>query len=138
MSVESGRFARVLVGGLPVKECTRWEMTRARDKITYASCQTNGRKKNLPGNLDSSGRIEGVWDPDDPVTDLSGSAPLPVDSGTLVTLQLFANSVVYHELDVYLFNYDEKHERESAEVPRWTCEWGLNDDNPQYNLRLPG
>lgn len=136
MAVESGRFARVLLGGLPIKECTRWEITKGRDILKYASCQTNGTKKNLVGNLDVTGRIEGVLDPDDAPDDPTGSAPLPIIAGTKVTIQLFINSIVYHEIDVYLGSFDNKNERESAEVSRWTCEWAMNDDSPQFYLRL--
>lgn len=144
-NVASGRWACAKTkAGATLYEITGWTMSVTTDDINYVSCETDGLRRRVDGNVDATGTLSGVFRIDQPISDL-------IPENTLVVLHLFVRKPtagltgLYHEVPAKILSIEETADIEGPAVHRWTANWVLHttDADPvilrnQVAAALPG
>lgn len=115
----SGQYAKVMLGGSTLVECTGWDFDRQVAEHVYASCSTSGYKKRIAGTKDGGGEVRGVLDPTDPIENY-------IEEGDLVTLLLYFTATQYHSVPAMIIKLSESADVEEGEIIRWTATFGIN------------
>lgn len=91
MTATSGQYGAVKIGTSCIAEVDRWSVTKACILHDYATCETPGNAGMgvLAGRKRHTGRMSGIYDPDDPVEDY-------FDEGDSVVLLLYYTTAKYY------------------------------------------
>lgn len=135
-NVASGRWACARIkpesgDDIILYEITGWTMSVTADDINYVSCETDGLRRRVDGNVDATGTLSGVFRIDQPITNV-------ITENTIAVLKLFVRKPtvgvagLYHEVPVKILSIEETADIEGPAVHRWTANWVLHttEDDP--------
>lgn len=91
MTATSGQYGSVKIGTSCIAEVDRWSVTKQCILHDYATCETPGNAGTavLAGRKKHSGRMSGIYDPDDAIEDY-------IEEGDTVTLKLYYTTAKYY------------------------------------------
>ncbi len=90
MPTLSGKSGKVINGETPIANVTTWQLRTRSAGVSYASSETGGYRKKLPGAKQASGSLNFKFDTASPQTDLH--------EGDAVTLHLYLDATRYFSL----------------------------------------
>ena len=117
MAVESGKDGKVLIGGTPVADITRWEFHKTAGVRKYASSSTAGFRKAVAGVKDGQGTIEFKWD---------AGAASPLVEGSGVTLLLYTNASEFFSVPAVIDNFRLSVDIDSGDISSVTATFETN------------
>lgn len=116
----SGKDGDVIIQGTQVCEVTKWTYKETANNPTYASNCSRGGKKRRAGTTDSSGTIEGKWNPGRPVY---GDGAGQLRAGREVRLFLYLDQYQYIDVRAVFDTWSLDVDIDSGDIIGWTSDW---------------